>query len=112
MPRKRFTIPHEKISVFCKRWNVSEFALFGSALRADFRPESDVDVLVTFSDNSNWGLFDHVQMQQELQVLFNRKVDLISRRALVQTQNILLREEILKTAKAIYTRDVAAYAER
>jgi hypothetical protein len=56
MTQKQFAIPHDKISAFCKRWNVSEFALFGSALRADFRPESDVDVLVTFSDNSNWGV--------------------------------------------------------
>jgi hypothetical protein len=77
--------------------------LFGSVLREDFNPDSDVDVLVTFSNNSEWGLFDHFRMQQELQALLDRKVDLISRRALAYTQKQLLREEILKTIKVIFT---------
>ena len=112
MNKNRFTIPRKKLATFCKRWKVSELAIFGSALRTDFRAESDVDLLITFSDKSEWGLFDHVQMQQELQNLFNRKVDLVSRRALAQTQNKLLRDEILNTAKAIYSQGEATYAER
>ena len=112
MPQNRFSIPHKEIAAFCQRWKVSELAIFGSALRTDFRTESDVDLLITFSDKSEWGLFDHVQMQHELQNLFNRKVDLVSRRALAQTQNKLLRDEILNTAKAIYSQGEATYAER
>jgi len=101
----------QDIARFCKRWQILELSLFGSVLREDFNPDSDVDVLVTFSDNSEWGLFDHVQMQQELQALLDRKVDLISRRALAHTQNQLLREEILKTTKVIFTQREETYAE-
>lgn len=104
--------PLQDIARFCQKWQILEVSLFGSVLREDFNPESDVDVLVTFSDKSEWGLFDHVQMQQELQALLNRNVDLISRRALEHTQNLLLRNEILKTAKVIYSQDEETYAER
>ena len=96
---------------FCQRWQVREFALFGSALRADFKPESDVDVLVTFKATANWSLFDHVQMRNDLEAIFKRKVDLVTRRALEQSQNQLLRERILNTAKVIFADNEAAYAE-
>lgn len=102
----------QDIDRFCQRWQILELSLFGSVLREDFNPDSDVDMLVTFSDNSDWSLFDHVQMQQELQALLDRKVDLISRRALAHTQNQLLREEILKTAKVIFTQREETYAEK
>ena len=104
--------PLQDIARFCQKWQILEVSLFGSVLREDFNPDSDVDVMVTFSDKSEWGLFDHVQMQQELQALLNRKVDLISRRALEHTQNLLLRNEILKTAKVIYFQDQETYAQR
>jgi len=106
------SLPMKEIARFCQRWQILELSLFGSVLREDFNPDSDVDMLVTFSDNSEWGLFDHVQMQQELQALLERKVDLISRRALAHTQNQLLREEILKTAKVIFTQREETYAEK
>jgi hypothetical protein len=96
---------------FCQRWQVREFALFGSALRADFKPESDVDVLVSFKATANWGLFDHVQMRNDLESIFKRKVDLVTRRALEQSQNQLLRERIMKTAKVIFADNEAVYAE-
>lgn len=100
------------ISLFCKHWKIREFAVFGSVLRDDFKPESDVDVLVTFSQTAEWGLFDHVQMRNELESLIGRKVDLITRRALEQTQNQILRERILNSAKVIFSEDKAVYAER
>jgi predicted nucleotidyltransferase len=105
------SIPQKEMIRFCQRWQVREFALFGSALRADFEPESDVDVLVSFKETANWGLFDHVQMLLDLEVIFKRKVDLITRRALEQTQNSLLRERILNTAKVIFSDNEAVYAE-
>ncbi len=105
-------LPMADISRFCHKWQVHELALFGSALREDFRSESDVDVLVTFDEKSQWGLFDHVQMQQELEALLGRKVDLISRRALDQTQNELLRDEILGSAKVIFSHDEDTHAKR
>ena len=65
-----------EISEFCRRWQISELALFGSVLRDDFGPESDLDVLITFSPDADWGLLDHYQMQQELERLLGREVDL------------------------------------
>jgi len=97
------SFPRKKIAAFCKRWKVVEFALFGSALRDDFSPQSDIDVLVSFTPQSDWGLFDHIQMKQELKELFGREVDLVTRRALEQSQNTLLRSEILGTAQVLYS---------
>ncbi len=106
------SLPMQEIVRFCLRWQIVELALFGSVLREDFDSESDVDVLATFSDQSEWSLFDHAQMQQELQALLDRKVDLISRRALAYTQNHLLRDEISKTAEVIFTKGAESHAER
>jgi predicted nucleotidyltransferase len=105
------SIPQEEIIRFCQRWQVREFALFGSVVGGGFKPESDVDVLISFKVTSHWGLFDHVQMRLDLESIFNRKVDLVTRRALEQTQNSLLREHILNTAKVIFSGDEAVYAE-
>ena len=99
-------------ALFCRRWKIREFAVFGSILRDDFKPESDVDILVTFSQNAEWGLFDHVQIRNELESMLNRKVDLVTRRALEQTQNQILRDRILNSAKVIFSEDEVAYAER
>ena len=103
-------IPMDKIAGFCHRWRIRELALFGSALREDFCPDSDLDILVTFADDADWGLFDHVQMQQELQALLQRGVDLISRRALERSQNWLLRQEILGTARMLFREQEAVRA--
>jgi predicted nucleotidyltransferase len=96
-------VPSKKIAAFCKRWKVVEFALFGSAVREDFSPQSDIDALVSFAPQSDWGLFDHIRMKQELRELFGREVDLITRRALEQSRNALLRSEILGTVKVLYS---------
>jgi predicted nucleotidyltransferase len=102
-------VSSEKIASFCNRWQMSEFALFGSAVRDDFSPQSDIDVLVSFAPHSNWGLFDHIQMRQELKELFGREVDLVTRRALEQSRNALLRSEILSTAKVLYSEDLTTH---
>ena len=70
MQNNRFIIPEKQIAVFCKRWNITEFSLFGSALRADFRADSDVDVLVTISPEAHISLLDIAQMQIELEAIF------------------------------------------
>ena len=98
----RIPIDHEKIAEFCQRWKIIEFALFGSVLRDDFRPDSDVDVLVTFAPDAEWSLFDDVDMEEELSVIFGRKVDLVSRRAVEQSDNWIRRKAILSTAESIY----------
>lgn len=87
-----------KIAAFCRRWKMTEFAFFGSVLRDDFHPNSDVDVLVTFSKDADWSLFDHVAMEEELSSILGRKVDLVSRRAVERSDNWIRRESILSTA--------------
>ncbi len=99
MQKKKFRIPRKKISEFCRRWEVVEFSLFGSALRPDFRPDSDVDVLVTFSKDAQISLFDLVQMKLDLEKIFHRPVDIIEKDAL---ENPFRKREILKTAQVIY----------
>ena len=102
MAQKRFTVPRRKIADFCKRWNISEFAIFGSALRADFRPESDVDVLVSFTPDAHVSLFDMVRMQDELRQIFGRDVDLISKKGVETSRNYLRRKAILESARVIH----------
>jgi hypothetical protein len=91
-----------EIDNFCHRWKIVELALFGSALRDDFGPDSDLDILVTFDADAEWGLFDHAKMQQELQALLKRRIDLVSKRALERSENWIRRHEILKTARVLF----------
>ena len=98
----RIPIDHEKIAEYCRRWKIKEFALFGSVLRDDFRLDSDVDVLVTFAEDARWTLFNMVDMQDELQVIFGRKVDLVSRRGVESSQNYIRRKAILSSAEVIH----------
>ncbi|MEO1295774.1 MAG: nucleotidyltransferase domain-containing protein [Cyanobacteria bacterium J06636_16] len=93
------------LTEFCQRWQVAELAVFGSILREDFNETSDVDFLVTFIPKAPWGLFDHARMQQELEAQLNRKVDLVSRRAIERSQNWIRRQDILSTAQVIYVRE-------
>jgi predicted nucleotidyltransferase len=97
-----FSISPEALAEFCQRWQVRELAVFGSALSPGFRPDSDVDLLVTFAPDAEWGLFEHVRMEQELQALMGRSVDLVTRRAVENSANRLRREAILGSAQVIY----------
>ncbi len=96
------SIPNEQIAAFCQRWNITHLALFGSVLRHDFGPDSDIDVLVTFSPDSRRTLSDMVTMQEELEQLFGRRVDLINRRTIERSSNYIRRREILGSARTIY----------
>ena len=98
----RVTIDRGKIADFCRRWKMTELAFFGSVLRDDFRPDSDVDVLVTLAPDTKWSLFDHVAMEEELSTLVGRKVDLVSRQAIERSSNWIRRKAILDGAEAYY----------
>jgi len=102
-------LPMDKIAAFCRRWKIQEMAVFGSVLRADFHPESDIDVIVAFDDTAEWSLLDHIRMQQELQAILQRDVDLVTRRAVERSQNWIRREEILSTASIIFPEDKAVF---
>lgn len=92
----RIPVPEAAITDFCRRWKVTEFALFGSVLRDDFGPDSDVDVLVSFAPDAEHTLFDLVRMEDALREIFGRKVDLVTRRA-VERANAWSREAVLTT---------------
>src|SRR5688572_10611300 len=92
----------EKMEQFCRRWRVTELALFGSALGERFSEKSDVDLLVTFAPHADWSVVDHVKMQRELSEMIGRPVDLVSRRAIQHSQNWIRRDQILMTARTIY----------
>lgn len=93
----RVPIPTAAIADFCRKWQVTEFALFGSVLRDDFRPDSDVDVLVSFAPHARYSLFDLVEMQDELSVVFGRDVDLVTRRAVERGTNEWRKKAILES---------------
>ena len=95
----RCHVTRSQVVDFCQRWHVVEFAVFGSVLRDDFRDDSDIDVLVTLAPNHGLNLFDWIDMQQELEVLFNREVDLVDKRGL---KNPYRRSEIMNTRQIIY----------
>lgn len=95
----RIAVDWERIQAFCRKWKVKELSLFGSVLRDDFRQDSDVDVLVVFEEAAPWGLWDIVDMQDELKEIFGREVDLVEKRAL---RNPFRKHHILKTHEVIY----------
>ena len=95
-------IDQKQIHEFCSRWQITSFALFGSVLRNDFRPDSDIDVLVTFAPDAHITLFQLPRIARELGEIFGRKVDLVDRLWIEQSHNPLRREDILTTAQEIY----------
>ena len=96
------SVQKDQLTAFCKRWRIVELALFGSVLRDDFGPESDVDVLVQFEEEARHTLFDLDDMELELEEIFGREVDLVSRRGVEASSNYLRRNSILKSAQVIY----------
>ena len=94
--------PRDEIAAFCKRWRVTELALFGSVLRDDFGPESDVDVLIRFHPEVQHSLLDMARMRQELSRMFGREVDLIEHTVVERSRNYIRRKSILQTAEVVY----------
>ena len=95
-------ISKEEIAKFCEKWQIRNFAFFGSVLRDDFRPDSDIDVLVTFEEGAKRTLFDLVHIRDELKQMFGRDVDLVSRRGIESSRNRIRRAAILNSAEVIY----------
>ncbi len=100
MPTKsRLPIDRKKIAAFCERHHIRRLALFGSALRDDFRPESDVDVLVEFGQGKTVSFFKLYDMEQELsQILGGRKVDINTPKSLSK----YFRDKVLAEAEVQY----------
>jgi len=85
-------LPTEKIAQFCREWQVTEFALFGSVLRDDLRPDSDIDVIVQFHPDAHPTFSTLDQMEAELKTIFHRDVDSITRQGIETSRNYLRRQ--------------------
>ena len=92
----------ESITHFCHSWKIKEFSLFGSYLRDDFTPQSDIDILIDLPQNHGLGLFEFVRMKEELEKMLGRKVDLLTKNSILKSKNSIRRDEILKSHKVIY----------
>lgn len=95
----KLTLPIEKIEKFCLKWNIVEFSLFGSILRDDFEPESDIDILISLSEKADLDLYDWITMIKELEGIFGREVDLVEKSTL---RNPFRRHSILTNREIIY----------
>ena len=94
-------VDRNRLAEWCRRWKVNGLAVFGSLLRPDFGPSSDVDLLVTFDSNAAWSLIDHERMEQELTEIVGRNVDLVSRKGLERSGNWIRRQMIFSTARPL-----------
>ena len=93
-------VPVERIAAFCRKWGITEFSLFGSVLRDDFRPDSDVDVLVTFHPGGGYTFETLPDLLDELSALFGgRAIDLVEKPLLT---NPFRRHAILTSRQVIY----------
>ncbi len=97
----RLTLPLSRVEAFCRRWRIKRLEVFGSALRDDFDPQSDVDFLYTFEEDARWG-WDFVDAWDELSDIVGREVDLVSRRAVERSANSIRRRAILDSAEVLY----------
>lgn len=95
-------VSREKIAEFCQRWRITELALFGSILREDFRPDSDIDLLVTFAPDTTWKLTDWVEMKEELEAILGHVVDLVEKHLVENSPNYIRRKHILSNKQTIY----------
>ncbi|MGD1858984.1 MAG: nucleotidyltransferase family protein [Leptolyngbyaceae cyanobacterium] len=92
----------EQVAAFCDRWQIVEMALFGSILREDFRPESDIDILISFSPDAVRGLLKLARIKHELEDLLERPVDLVVKQSVLDSDNWIRRQNILDSAQIVY----------
>jgi predicted nucleotidyltransferase len=98
MSRARIAIPQEALAEFCHRNHIRRLSLFGSVLREDFTPESDVDVLVEFEPEAQVSLLGEVRIEREMGEILGRKVDLVSRKYLSK----YFRDEVFAEEEMLY----------
>jgi predicted nucleotidyltransferase len=102
LPSLRIRLPMQEITAFCRRWSIARLEVFGSALRDDFRPDSDLDLVATYAPQARWSLLDRVRMKHELEDLVGRQVDLLNRRALEKAKCPSRAAAILAEAQPLY----------
>jgi predicted nucleotidyltransferase len=101
-PALNISLDMAAIEAFCQKWHIIEFSLFGSVLREDFGPDSDVDVLVTYDSQYKLRLDDIFDAEEELSGLLKRRVELVDRQAVLESHNYIRRRRILGSARQVY----------
>ena len=99
---QRLKIKPERLKDICQQWKITELALFGSVLRDDFNTRSDIDILVSFDKSITITFFDLDILEEQLSRLFNRPVDLVTKRAVEQSHNWIRKQNILDNSRVIY----------
>ncbi|MEM6552153.1 MAG: nucleotidyltransferase family protein [Planctomycetota bacterium] len=89
----------QAIADFCTRWGINELSLFGSVLRDDFRPDSDIDVLISFAPDADWDYWDWPAMKDDLRAILGRPIDLVVKESL---RNPFRRHRILRERRVIH----------
>jgi predicted nucleotidyltransferase len=102
LKRAGITASRVRVEEFCRRWRVTELALFGSMLRDDFTDQSDVDLLISFAPEATWSLLDLIRMEDELAAILDRPVDLVTRKSIERSRNWIRQREILGKALTLY----------
>lgn len=101
-PNRNFAWPVDDVAGFCRRWQITRLGLFGSVLREDFGPESDVDILARFHPAAKHTLLDLERMEDELESILGRSVDLLSWRGVERSRNRHRRTAILGSVEVVY----------
>lgn len=102
MTTPNIDIPRDQLADFCRKWKIVELSLFGSVLRDDFGPGSDVDVLVEFAHDAGVTAFAFFDLRDQLASILGRRVDLLTRRAVEGSSNPWFRHAVLSTARTVY----------
>jgi uncharacterized protein len=102
MLAQNLDLPIVEIKKICDRWQIVEFALFGSVLRDDFQPTSDIDILIDFAPNARKGLLSLARIKHELEDLLGREVDILTKQSIEQSYNLTRSRNILKSAQVLY----------
>jgi predicted nucleotidyltransferase len=102
MTIQNLDLPMGQIKELCDRWHIVEFALFGSVLRDDFRPDSDIDILITFAPDARKGLLTLARIKHELEELLGREVDVLTKKSIEQSHNSIRKHNILQSAQVLY----------
>ena len=101
---QRLNIQPTQLEKVCQQWQIVEMSLFGSVLRDDFNAKSDIDILVSFADDAKVTFFDLELIEEQLSKLFNRPVDVVTKRAIEQSHNWIRQKNILENSRVIYER--------
>ena len=102
MVKHGIDLDSEAVREFCRKWKIKVLATFGSIVREDFRPDSDIDFLVDFDEEADWDLADLADMRDELGAILCRRVDMVTRGGLEHSRNWLFRKIVLSSVETIY----------